>query len=142
MKITGKGVIKDFPIPTSMPEYIRQAPDPLVINSIILPNLAKGIGPDFDREIAMSPTINSAGDGLDHSNRQGMFLAVIIGFTIAATIMVLMRVYTRAMIVRSFGNGEYTNAYLRARSTLLTFLEDDWAIIACMVGFYTFIGKY
>lgn len=46
------------------------------------------------------------GAGIDHSNRQGLFLAVIISFTVISTVMVLLRVYTRAMIVRSFGKGE------------------------------------
>lgn len=82
----------------------------------------------------MNTTINSD-DGLDHSNRQGMFLAVIITFTAISMVMVLMRVYTRAMIVRSFGNGENANVGLPLQDTSLTVPEDDWAIIASMVCF-------
>lgn len=35
-----------------------------------------------------------------------MFFAVIISFTLLSIIAVLLRVYTRVVIVRSFGNGE------------------------------------
>lgn len=76
------------------------------------------------------------GDGLDHSNRQGMFLAVIITFTVISTLMVLLRVYTRAVIVRSFGKGEPVNWCLFfCGSNLADFSgKDDWAIIATMVS--------
>lgn len=60
------------------------------------------------------------GAGLDHSNRQGMFLAVIITFTVISTVMVLMRVYTRAIIVRSFGKGEIATIWVNI--CLWTFL--------------------
>lgn len=56
-------------------------------------------------------------DVLDH-HRQAMFYSVIGVFHIVATLTVLLRLYTRYFVVRSFG-------------------LDDWAIVAALVGNYT-----
>ena len=46
-------------------------------------------------------------DQLDHSNRQGQFIGVVIGFTVLACVAVLARMYTRAVLVRNVGPGEF-----------------------------------
>ena len=44
---------------------------------------------------------------LDHSNRQGQFIGQAIGLTALACAFVLARMYTRAVLVRNLGPGEF-----------------------------------
>ena len=53
-------------------------------------------------------------DSLDH-HRQYSFYCVIGGFHIVASVLVILRLYTRYFVVRGFGS-------------------DDWAIIAALVS--------
>jgi hypothetical protein len=52
-------------------------------------------------------TAAAAYAGLDHSNRQDTFIGIIAAFTALATVTVLLRLYTRAMIVKGFGLGKF-----------------------------------
>lgn len=44
---------------------------------------------------------------LDHGNRQGEFIGVVVGFTALACAFVMARMYTRAVLVRELGPGEF-----------------------------------
>ena len=55
-------------------------------------------------------------DRLDHSNRQGEFVGLLIGFTALAFVCVMARMYTRVVLVRSFGPGEFIIIHLFSHS--------------------------
>ena len=58
--------------------------------------------------VAMGWTTRANGSTLpDHGNRQGQFIGQVIGLTALACAFVLARMYTRAVLVRSLGPGEF-----------------------------------
>lgn len=55
-------------------------------------------------------------DRLDHSNRQGEFVGLVVGFTALAFVCVMARMYTRVVLVKSAGPGEFIIIHLSSHS--------------------------
>ncbi|KAI5781503.1 hypothetical protein EDC01DRAFT_730234 [Geopyxis carbonaria] len=66
-------------------------------------------------------------ENLPHDNRQAQFLAIVIAFHCIATVTVLLRLYTRAYVVRSFGIGWF----IRSLD-----LRNDWVMASALVSLF------